>query len=373
MSATGYYIEPLLDKCKVFATCGERGVCVFNASGSAECRCPFKIIETNKCLVSNKQDCGSLTEMKIYKNLYLYGTYPLDDLIVTSSLQQCEQLCQNDSEAYSCNLFEHRTSFLRPTDRNQHPNSCTSSTSSPRRHRPSISDNHRAAAASPNGPLQYPTNGLEPHMIHRYSRHLVLPSFGVQGQANLLKSSILVVGAGGLAAGFGKLGVLDHDKVELNNMHRQIIHTEAYIGQPKVKFAAAACRLINSSIEVVEHEEVSKNSNALEIFSKYDIIVDATDNAPTRYLINNCCVVLRKPLVSGAAVGLEGQLTIYNHNGGPCFRCLFPTSTASPNPLKMQEAELTFAIMISSICSLRDRTTISVLSNYPQIISQSFP
>ncbi|CAK8538843.1 unnamed protein product [Lathyrus sativus] len=190
------------------------------------------------------------------------------------------------------------------------------------------------AAASSNGSLLYPTNGLEPHMIHRYSRHLVLPSFGVQGQTNLLKSSILVVGAGGLgasallyfaASGVGKLGVLDHDKVELNNMHRQIIHTEAYIGQPKVKSAAAACRSINSSIEVVEHEEALKNSNALEIFSKYDIIVDATDNAPTRYLISDCCVVLGKPLVSGAAVGLEGQLTIYNHNGGPCFRCVFPT------------------------------------------------
>ncbi|XP_058763860.1 adenylyltransferase and sulfurtransferase MOCS3-like [Vicia villosa] len=191
-----------------------------------------------------------------------------------------------------------------------------------------------ASSSSSNDSVRYPTNGLEPHMIHRYSRHLVLPSFGVQGQANLLKSSILVVGAGGLgasallyfaASGVGKLGVLDHDKVELNNMHRQIIHTEAYIGQPKVKSAAAACRSINSSIEVVEHEEALKNSNALEIFSKYDIIVDATDNAPTRYLISDCCVVLGKPLVSGAAVGLEGQLTIYNHNGGPCFRCLFPT------------------------------------------------
>lgn len=192
-----------------------------------------------------------------------------------------------------------------------------------------------ASAASSNGSSSpYPTNGLEPHMIHRYSRHLVLPSFGVQGQANLLKSSILVVGAGGLgapallyfaASGVGKLGIVDHDKVELSNMHRQIIHTEAYIGQPKVKSAAAACRAVNSSVEVVEHEEALRTSNALEIFSKYDIIVDATDNAPTRYLISDCCVVLGKPLVSGAAVGLEGQLTIYNHNGGPCYRCLFPT------------------------------------------------
>ncbi|CAJ2633929.1 unnamed protein product [Trifolium pratense] len=192
----------------------------------------------------------------------------------------------------------------------------------------------KQVSASSNGSSPYATNGLEPHMIHRYSRHLVLPSFGVQGQANLLKSSILVVGAGGLgapallyfaAAGVGKLGIVDHDKVELNNMHRQIIHTEAYIGQPKVKSAAAACRSVNSSIEIVEHEEALRTSNALEIFSKYDIIVDATDNAPTRYMISDCCVVLGKPLVSGAAVGLEGQLTIYNHNGGPCYRCLFPT------------------------------------------------
>ncbi|KAK2431708.1 adenylyltransferase and sulfurtransferase MOCS3 [Trifolium repens] len=192
----------------------------------------------------------------------------------------------------------------------------------------------KQVSASSNGSSPYPTNGLEPHMIHRYSRHLVLPSFGVQGQANLSKSSILVVGAGGLgapallyfaASGVGKLGIVDHDKVELSNMHRQIIHTEAYIGQPKVKSAAAACRSVNSSIEVVEHEEALRTSNALEIFSKYDIIVDATDNAPTRYMISDCCVVLGKPLVSGAAVGLEGQLTIYNHNGGPCYRCLFPT------------------------------------------------
>lgn len=185
-----------------------------------------------------------------------------------------------------------------------------------------------------NGSSPYSTNGLAPEMIHRYSRHLVLPSFGVQAQVNLLKSSILVVGAGGLGApallyfaacGVGRLGIVDHDKVELSNMHRQIIHTEAYIGWPKVKSAADACRAVNSSIEVVEHEEALRISNALEIFSKYDIIVDATDNAPTRYLISDCCVVLGKPLVSGAAVGLEGQLTIYNYKGGPCYRCLFPT------------------------------------------------
>ncbi|KAL7217902.1 hypothetical protein ACSBR2_011183 [Camellia fascicularis] len=176
--------------------------------------------------------------------------------------------------------------------------------------------------------------GLSPEMIYRYSRHLLLPSVGVQGQSNLLKTSILVVGAGGLgspallylaACGVGRLGIVDHDVVELNNLHRQIIHTEVYIGQSKVESAAAACRSINSTIQIVEHKEALRTSNALEILSKYDIVIDATDNAPSRYLISDCCVVLGKPLVSGAAVGLEGQLTVYNYDGGPCYRCLFPT------------------------------------------------
>uniref|UniRef100_A0A803QCB1 THIF-type NAD/FAD binding fold domain-containing protein n=1 Tax=Cannabis sativa TaxID=3483 RepID=A0A803QCB1_CANSA len=179
---------------------------------------------------------------------------------------------------------------------------------------------------------------LSSDMIYRYSRHLLLPSFGVQGQSNLLKSSIVVVGAGGLgspallylaACGVGRLGIVDHDVVELNNMHRQIIHTEQYIGQPKVKSAAAACRSVNSSIKIVEHTEALRTSNALEILGQYDIVVDATDNAPSRYMISDCCVVLRKPLVSGAALGLEGQLTVYNYNGGPCYRCLFPTPPPS--------------------------------------------
>nr|DAD37750.1 TPA_asm: hypothetical protein HUJ06_008391 [Nelumbo nucifera] len=160
-------------------------------------------------------------------------------------------------------------------------------------------------------------HGLSPEMVYRYSRQLLLPSFGVKGQSNLLKSSILVVGAGGLgspallylaACGVGRLGIVDHDDVELNNMHRQIIHTEAYIGQSKVKSAAAACRAINSTIDIVEHREALRTSNALEIVRKYDIVIDATDNLPSRYMISDCCVVLGKPLVSGAALGLEGQV-----------------------------------------------------------------
>ncbi|KAJ0970801.1 hypothetical protein J5N97_018760 [Dioscorea zingiberensis] len=177
-------------------------------------------------------------------------------------------------------------------------------------------------------------NGLTPEMIYRYSRHLLLPDFGVEGQLKLSESSILVVGAGGLgspvalylaACGAGCIGIVDNDIVEINNLHRQIIHKETFVGQSKVKSAADACRLINSLVKLVEHNEALSPTNALGIVSKYDIVVDATDNLPSRYMISDCCVLLDKPLVSGAALGLEGQLTVYHHNGGPCYRCLFPT------------------------------------------------
>ncbi|XP_042013889.1 adenylyltransferase and sulfurtransferase MOCS3-like [Salvia splendens] len=187
--------------------------------------------------------------------------------------------------------------------------------------------------------LEPPPGGqLSADMIYRYSRQLILPSFGVEAQANLLKSSVLVIGAGGLgspallylaACGVGRLGIVDHDVVELNNLHRQIIHTEAFIGRSKVESAAASCRAINSTVQIVEHKEAFRTSNALEIMRGYDIVIDATDNVPSRYMINDCCVVLGKPLISGAALGLEGQLTVYNYNGGPCYRCLFPTPPPS--------------------------------------------
>lgn len=176
-------------------------------------------------------------------------------------------------------------------------------------------------------------HSLDPEIIHRYSRQLLVPAFGVQGQQKLLNSSILVVGAGGLgspaalylaAAGIGCLGIVDHDVVELNNLHRQVIHSESTIGHPKVQSAAAACRAINSLLKVVEHEVLLMPSNSVDIFKEYDVVVDATDNVPTRYLINDTCVALGKPLVSGAALGMDGQLTVYNYKGGPCYRCLFP-------------------------------------------------
>ncbi|XP_025824501.1 adenylyltransferase and sulfurtransferase MOCS3-1-like isoform X2 [Panicum hallii] len=179
--------------------------------------------------------------------------------------------------------------------------------------------------------------GLSSDMVRRYSRHLLLPDFGVQGQRRLSRSSVLVVGAGGLgsavalylaACGVGSLGIADGENVELSNLHGQIIHVEAYVGQPKVKSAASACRAINSSIKVFEHHLKLKSKNALDVVRQYDIIVDATNSPASRYMLNDCCVLLQKPLISGSTIGLEGQLTVYNHNGSPCYRCLFPNPAA---------------------------------------------
>ncbi|CAM6090933.1 unnamed protein product [Calypogeia fissa] len=174
---------------------------------------------------------------------------------------------------------------------------------------------------------------LSTDAIRRYSRQLLVPSFGVAGQERLLKSSALVVGCGGLgspialylaAAGVGCLGLMDHDVVELSNLHRQVIHTEASVGKAKVKSAASACLGLNSSLQVLEYPHRLDAANAVEIVSKFDVVLDATDNLPTRYLLNDVCVVTGKPLVSGAALGVEGQVTTYNHKNGPCYRCLFP-------------------------------------------------
>ncbi|CAM5998977.1 unnamed protein product [Sphagnum balticum] len=185
-------------------------------------------------------------------------------------------------------------------------------------------------------------SGLE---IRRYSRQLLLPSFGVEAQQKLAKASVLVVGAGGLgspvllylsASGVGCLGIMDPDSVELHNLHRQVIHSEASVGELKVKSAAATCLAINSSLQVIllcdddiaaqvrEYAFALEAANALEVISDYDIVVDASDNVATWYLISDACIVANKPLVSGAALGMDGQLTVYNHAQGPCYRCLFP-------------------------------------------------
>ena len=161
-----------------------------------------------------------------------------------------------------------------------------------------------------------------------------MPDVGVSGFRKISEAAILVVGAGGLGspaalylagAGVGCLGLVDGDNVEITNMHRQVMHSEDRIGMNKAASGALACQALNSSITIRTHSEFLDEGNAMGIISQYDVILDATDNVVTRYLLNDACVLLRKPLVSGSALRMEGQLTVYSYCGGPCYRCIFPT------------------------------------------------
>ncbi|CAD5118831.1 DgyrCDS7509 [Dimorphilus gyrociliatus] len=176
-------------------------------------------------------------------------------------------------------------------------------------------------------------SNLNNENILRYSRQLILPEIGVKGQLRLSNTSVLIVGAGGLgcpsaiylaAAGIGTIGVVDYDEIELSNLHRQILHTESRTGLKKSASVAASCSNLNSSVKCIPYHTVLSSKNALELINQYDIIVDATDNVATRYLLNDAAVLCQKPLVSGSALKFEGQLTVYNYQNGPCFRCLFP-------------------------------------------------
>jgi adenylyltransferase/sulfurtransferase len=170
----------------------------------------------------------------------------------------------------------------------------------------------------------------------RYARHVILDEVGEEGQAKLLAAKVLVIGAGGLgaplllylaAAGIGRLGVIDHDTVDITNLQRQVIHTTATIGLPKVESAEAAIHALNPEIEVVTYREKLTAANALGIIRDYDLVADGSDNFPTRYLVNDACFLAKTPLVSGALLRFEGQLSTYRAyepGDNPCFRCLFP-------------------------------------------------
>ncbi|XP_078000860.1 adenylyltransferase and sulfurtransferase MOCS3-like [Glandiceps talaboti] len=177
------------------------------------------------------------------------------------------------------------------------------------------------------------TDKLDNPSISRHSRQLILPEIGVQGQVALANTSVLIVGAGGLgcpsamylaAAGVGRLGFVDYDEVELSNLHRQVLHTENRIGVAKSASAATAVKGLNASLVCVPYHLALNSSNALQIITQFDIILDCSDNVATRYLLNDACILSGKPLVSGSALRFEGQLTVYNHKGGPCYRCLYP-------------------------------------------------
>jgi len=168
--------------------------------------------------------------------------------------------------------------------------------------------------------------------LYRYARHLALPEVGIEGQKRLKAGSVLCVGAGGLgsplalylaAAGVGTIGIVDFDAVDESNLQRQILHGTKDVGRPKLDSAEDRLRDINPHVRVVKHEARLSSSNALEILADYDIVADGTDNFPTRYLVNDACVLLGKPNVYGSVFRWEGQVSVFGVDGGPCYRCLF--------------------------------------------------
>lgn len=174
---------------------------------------------------------------------------------------------------------------------------------------------------------------LSPSDLARYSRHLALREIGVAGQEKLKAAKVLVIGAGGLgspsilylaAAGVGTIGIVDFDNIDISNLQRQILFDTASVGAPKAEAARERLRALNPELKIVAHQVELRASNVREIFSEYDLVLDGTDRFATRYLTNDACVILNKPLVSAAIHRFEGQAMTYVPNRGPCYRCLFP-------------------------------------------------
>jgi adenylyltransferase/sulfurtransferase len=177
------------------------------------------------------------------------------------------------------------------------------------------------------------TKRLSNQEILRYSRHIIIPEVGMEGQLKLKQAKVLLIGAGGLgapvglyltAAGVGRIGLVDFDVVDLTNLQRQVIHGTHDVGRKKLDSAAEAMSEINPGVRIDRFDTALSSENALEILRDYDVIVDGTDNFPTRYLVNDACVLLRKPNVYGSIFRFEGQATVFAYQGGPCYRCLYP-------------------------------------------------
>jgi sulfur-carrier protein adenylyltransferase/sulfurtransferase len=169
--------------------------------------------------------------------------------------------------------------------------------------------------------------------ILRYSRHLIMPEVGMEGQLKLKSAKVLLIGTGGLgaplglylaAAGVGRIGLVDFDVVDFTNLQRQVIHGTKDVGRKKLDSAADSMHDINPFVQIDKHEAAITSENAFDIMRDYDIVVDGTDNFPTRYLVNDACVLLGKPNVYGSIFRFEGQATVFAYQGGPCYRCLYP-------------------------------------------------
>jgi molybdopterin/thiamine biosynthesis adenylyltransferase len=210
--------------------------------------------------------------------------------------------------------------------------------------------------------------------LDRYHRQMILPGVGPEGQERLKRASVVVVGAGGLgvpflqylvAAGVGRVGIVEMDRVELSNLHRQVLYTTQDVGQPKALVAKERLSALNPLVEIEAYPVRLTSENALEILKGYDLVVDASDNFPTRYLTNDACVLLNKPLVFGAIYQFDGQVAVFHHptaegGMGPCYRCLFPKPPAPGSVPSCAEAGV-FGVLPGTVGALMAAEALKVL------------
>lgn len=218
-------------------------------------------------------------------------------------------------------------------------------------------------------PLVKTRSPLTHDEVTRYARHILIPGVGREGQERLAAARVLVVGAGGLgspallylaAAGVGTIGVVDADVVELTNLHRQVIHSDADLGHLKTESAEAAVHRVNPHVTVVRHDLTLDSSNALDVIRDYDVVVDGTDNFPTRYLINDACVLLGKPHVWGSILRFDGQVSVWWKGHGPCYRCVFPEPPPPGSVPSCAEGGV-FGILCAAVGSVQSTEAIKLL------------
>ena len=219
-------------------------------------------------------------------------------------------------------------------------------------------------------PLVTPGPALTVDEVRRYSRHLIIPDVAMAGQQRLMNAKVLCVGAGGLgspalmylaAAGVGTLGIVEFDTVDESNLQRQIIHGQSDIGKSKAMSAKEKIAEINPYVNVILHETRLDNSNVMEIFSQYDIIVDGTDNFATRYLVNDACVLLKKPYVWGSIYRFDGQASVFWAEYGPCYRCLYP-EPPPPGMVPSCAEGGVLGVLCATIGSIQTTEAIKVLT-----------
>lgn len=218
---------------------------------------------------------------------------------------------------------------------------------------------------------------MSPEELKRYNRHIILPGFGIEAQEKLKSAKVLVIGAGGLgcpvlqylaAAGVGTLGIVDFDMVDVSNLQRQVLYTVDDVGRPKAEVAAEKLARLNPFVTLKTHNLKLSTSNVIDVFKEYDLVVDGSDNFPTRYLVNDACVMLKKPLVFGSIFKFEGQVSVFNYQGGPTYRCLFPEPPTPGESPACSEIGV-IGVLPGIIGTLQANEVIKVITGTGEVLS----